>query len=358
MRAARRLSRYPESVLGRLTTTGTLLALGGLALAGGELVLAPAPDSEVTRRWSESLRLEVDSLDESLDGNAVDLPLGLIELAEQRSFAVDDTLARCEGGRPVELVRRYGGGALESSVTIDGQPVGTVTGASVLDGIAVRFRYDAEEDEILREAVEGSLDPALAERLALDLDLVDLLPRGAVEVDDAWTLEPDALRAFFAAGGDVGLQPAELRLDMSDAPVEVLLAGALASLHELFGPGAEISGEAEARYLGEDEDDAALARIEVALDLLATNDLGERYRRSFREATEDTHGLTLSAEVEGTLAVLWDRSAGHLRSARFEGDVALEGEVSFPLNPSGERELAFVGQYELSGEATLELDVD
>jgi hypothetical protein len=338
-----------------------LLAFPGLGGPLDELSLAPEPGTVVTRTWSESLELVIDALDETLDGQPTDLPLGEIEIEERRTFVLEDELVECSEGRPVEILRRIDEGTLESSVQLGGQPVGTVRGGSGLADAELHFHLAPEEEvytctldgEELEREVAGTLDP--------DLDLIGLLPADATEVGATWEPGAPDVARLFAAGGEMGFVPTEVEIEMSGAPVEVLLASALGSLHELFGPGAEVTGRAEARRLEDrtDDDGTALACVAIELSLESEIDLGERFRRCFREASPDSHGLTLAGEVEGEIELLWDRSAHHLRAARFEGDVALEGRVQFPVQPSGARNaLDFVGDYELSGEATVELTVE
>jgi hypothetical protein len=145
-----------------------------------------------------------------------------------------------------------------------------------------------------------------------------------------------------------------VHVEMTGAPYEILLAGALGSLHELFGPEAEVSGDVRGRYAGREDD--TLARLELELELEATVDLGPRFPSCFEDASEDTHGFELAAEVEGPLVLVWDLEARHLRSARFEGDVLLAGRVSFPVSTArGPEPVAFAGDYELSGTVEVEL---
>ena len=343
----------------RTRTWVSLLATATLAGIADEIVFAPEPGTKLERRWSETLRLEVDSLEETLGGNAVNVPFDRIEFEERRAFEVADELTRSDGGRPVDLKREFTASSLALALRLDGNPVGHVEGRHACDDGVVRFVYDPDEEEYTREQLEGDIDEDRLQELEPDLDLLPLLPAGEVDVGAEWELEPAALRRFFSAGGGLGFEAAEVVPEMAGAPSEILVAGALGSVHELFGPGTELSGTAKASYAKQDEGEG-LARLEVELDLQVQADLGERFRSMLgSDALASTHRFRVGAEVEGTLVVLWDRGGRHLRSARFEGDVTMTGHLVFPLRLfEGAEPQEFVGDYELSGEAEVELAVE
>lgn len=335
-----------------------VFASGARLGSADEVRFAPEEGSELERSWSEALDLEVDSLEETLDGNPVDVPFSSLVFQARRAFAVEDVLTAVEGGRATDLERTFGASSLEFDLRLDGEPLGHARGASPCEGSVVRFALDPETGEFERSLEEGGIEDERLARLEPDLDLSALLPAGEVEEGATWELEPLALRRFFAAGGDLGFEPTERKAEMSGVPPEILVAGALGSLHELFSVAEELTGKVEASYAGREESDGpALARIELELEVAAEADLGERLCLLMDDREE--RSFELSGEIEGKLVVLWDLESGHLRSARFEGDAALAGKLAFPMQVVADHPaLRFVGAYELSGEAAVELEVD
>ncbi|HEX6883233.1 MAG TPA: hypothetical protein VF530_07610 [Planctomycetota bacterium] len=333
-----------------------MAALAALVMGMGEtFVLAPEPGTELERRWKEELELEIDTIEHTIGGTPVELPFDAIGFTVRRAFELEDELEAVAGGRATSLVRAFGSSELGFGLALDGEAVGELEGQHGCDGTELRFRWDEEEEVYARERIAGELDDEALARLEPDLDLTALLPEG--ELDPGATFEPplEALRAFFRAGGDLGWHPEHIRLTRSDVPPELLIAGALGTLSELFTPEAELTGRLEGRFEGTDEDEGT-ARLVYALDLELAADLGERFRAYMKEATEVSHALELTAELEGELVLLWDVAGRRPRSARFEGEVAMEGELTFPLHGvEGGVPQPFVGEYELSGTVVVEL---
>jgi hypothetical protein len=325
--------------------------------ARDQLRFGPEPGAEVTRRWSETLALEIDSLDETLGGNPIRLSFDRIELETRRAFEVADVLTRSADGRPLDLTRRYEASELGLQVEMDDRPLARASGSHDCDESAVRFVYEPDEERYTRERIEGDIDDERLEALEPDLELLSLLPAGEVELGATFELEPEALRTFFAAGGGLGFHTTERVAEDTGVPDEVIVAGVLGSFHELFGPAGELSGKVKGKFVSRDEDESGsvLARLEYQLRVKAEAELGERLR-SLLEKDGATRDLRAEGELEGRLVVLWDETKKHLRSARYEGDASLAGHLVFPLELVDDQEpLEFTGDYELSGEAVVEL---
>jgi len=343
--------------IARAALLGSFLSVGLV----GDVAFAPEPGCKLARRWSEALELEVDSLEETLGGNPVRVPFNEITFAAKRSFAAADVLESCADGRATKLLRRHEASGLELALALDGGALGHLRGASACDESVVRFAYDPEHERYDREREEGKLDDEHLERLEPDLDLLALLPGAEQAVGTTWTLAPEALRRFFAPGGELDFRPSEIVPEQLGVPDELLVAGALGSLDELFAAGTELEGELEGRRAADEEDDsgATLARLEFELDVTAKAALGERFRALLENASDSTHDFSVAGEIEGRLVLLWDVAGRHLRSARFEGDVTLRGHMVFPLTVFSDQDAEeFVGDYELSGKAVVELAVE
>lgn len=339
------------------TSTLGILAVSVLAGLAGELVFGPEPRTEVERRWTETMHLEIDALEETLGGNPLNLSFNRIEFEQKRSFEVNDVLTKSDGGRPVDLQRKFAGSSLAFALSLDDARIGRVEGRHACEHSVVRFVFDPEAEEYARELVEGEVDEERLEELEPDLDLLALLPPGAVEVGAEWELEPAALRGFFRAGGGLDFEAAEVMHDLDGVPAEILLAGALGSLHELFDPAGDLSGKVQASYASQD---GGLARLEYELDLELGADLGERLRSMVgADADQSTLQFRVEAELEGKLVLLWDVSGRHLYSARFQGDASMKGHLAFQLSlVKNHPPQEFIGDYEVSGEAEVELTVE
>src|SRR5688572_30798194 len=322
-----------------------------------DFVYAPEAGTELERHWAETLALEADALDQTIGGTPVDMPFDAIEFTAKRSFELADALEEVAGGRVTRLVRGFTSSELGFELVLDGNVTGLAEGRHACDGSKVRFAWEDEEQRYARERLEGELDDERLETLEPDLDLLGLLPAGALEPGEAFEPPAEALRTFFHAGGDLDYRLKRIELRHADVPAELVVAGALGSLHELFAPGSELAGELEGRYVGREEEDAELARFEYELELEVGADLGQRFRSFMKESTPDSHDLQLTLELEGELVLLWDVSAKRPRSARFAGEVVLKGHVVFPVQAAaGAEPREFVGDYELSGEAEVELE--
>lgn len=333
-----------------------LVLAAGSAGRGERLAFAPAKEARLVRSWREGLRLELDAFDMKIDGNELGISFEELEFVERRGFEVTDRIAACADGRLLEFERAYDTGELAFELQVDSAAMAMASGAHACAESRVRFAYDAEEDEYARELLEGPLDTKLLGSLGVGFDLAGLLPPEEVEEGDTWHVDPELLREFFAAGGELGFAPGSLTATGLGVPNEVVLAGTLGSLHELFLPGSEVTGSVEAEYEGVED---GLARLVFTLELRITAPLDEKYA-SFALDGGDTSGRTLdvASELEGELVVRWDTAANHLRSAAFRGEVALEAELTFPYRARPDAEpLDFEGAYELSGEVEVDLVV-
>jgi len=333
---------------------GAVLALWAGA-EGERLVLDPPAGTRIVRVWSEYLRLELDTLEMTLDGQPVNVTFEELDFVQRRGLEFADVIERCTDGRLRAFERTYDTGELGFELEVDGQSMASVVGSNASAETRVRFEHDAEQDTYEREIVEGPLDPGALEGLAIEADLTALLPGGEVEEGATWTLEPEVLREFFAGGGELGFAPTQLSTGDLGVPGEVVLAGTFASLHELFLPGSELSGRAEARYAGIEK---GLARIDLELELDVLAHAGAKFSTFAMSGWQSERTLDIEAEVEGKLRVLWNVAAKRLESALFRGEVALEAELSFPLRLRPDAApVTFEGTYELAGEAEVELAV-
>jgi hypothetical protein len=323
---------------------------------GDELLLAPAKGARLERVWREELRLGLDGIDLQIAGTPLKVTFEEVEFVEHRGFEATDEVEACAEGRLTEFVRAFDAGEMRFELEIDGATMAKAEGENACTGSRVRFRKNDGSDSYEREHVEGPLDEELLDGLAIDMDLAALLPSKGAAVGAKYAVDSERLRALFAAGGELGFAPAHITAEGLGVPTEVVLAGALGSLHELFQPANPLDGRVEAEYASLAD---GVARLVLTLALTLEAELDAKYSTfSMDGADPSGRKLHVEAELEGELVLLWDTDANHLRSAKFEGDLSLESALRFPFRTSPDAApLDFEGSLELSGKAEVELAI-
>lgn len=340
-------------VLRPLVFAVALLGLGG---SREELVFAPEPGARLVRAWSEGLRLELDGLDMKLGGHPLKVFFEEVEFTGRRGFEVVDEVGRCADRRLLAFERAFDTGEMRFEFQVDGTTMASAAGGHACAESRVRFEHDEETDAYERELVEGPMDAELLDGLGVDMDLAMLLPTEELAEGATYTLEPELLRTFFAAGGELVFAPSELTAEGLGVPNEVVLAASFGSLRELFLGARELDGKVDAKYEGHADGNA---RLVLTLDLALACELDAKYSAfSLDDGGPAERQLRLAAELEGELLLLWDTTAHHLNSAKFAGEVTMEGTMAFPFRPSPDADpLDFEGSYELSGEGEVELAI-
>jgi len=166
-----------------------------------------------------------------------------------------------------------------------------------------------------------------------DLDLLGLLPDGAVDVGDSWTVELSTLIDVLFPGGGVGLvletdlDQLEGALDPSDLPTvdEVLRAG-------------ELEGEATCKLL---EVIGEVAHVELTVKVRAVADFLSRLERTVDEAAPDgvdadvTRGEFLLA-LRGEGKLTFGLTTGHVATFEFDGETSEESVIGATVHADGE----------------------
>ncbi|MEM7306728.1 MAG: hypothetical protein AAF682_08660 [Planctomycetota bacterium] len=339
------------------------LVLAPLALAAAsardEAGFAPAGFTVLTKNYVEETSLEVDSFEVLVDGAPMEQELPEVSMTAERRVTLSDEYEEVADGRVRKLLRTYEGLMTETTVSLDDGDLEehTATAASELEDATVRFEWDEDSGEYRRSLEEGGGDEEVLGRLVQEADFLGFLPDDAVEEDDEWEVDPDALARVFAAGGDLAIEPTSLGDERYvNMEVPAMLASTLTNLGEADG---DYDGKIEAKYNGADEiDGVAVGRIGFAVDASVELDLGERLVRATDSFGEDLdfnfEDFLLTWNLDGEGELLWNLEAGHVHSFRWAGDVELEAELGW-AQAFFDQELGMRGVYRLSGTSSLQM---
>ncbi|MEW6073663.1 MAG: hypothetical protein AB1726_13855 [Planctomycetota bacterium] len=352
------LASLPLPALPRLSAALLLPVLAVLAAPADAPRFAPAPAATLTKAFTLTTDLTLDSLQILADGQDVGEMIGAIDLSfgGEQSVTVTDVYGDVAEGRPRELTRTFD--AIEGVFSFAASAAGEgdsqeVSSQSALEGRTVVFRWDAEEgayDVTFAEGEEG--DQSLLEGLEEDMDLRALLPEGDVAANDAWKVDIAALGALVVPGGDLSLVPEESG-DVDSAALEKVLDEHLEGLlEELF------AGEGECTYKGtREEEGVKVAEIALRLEVSSSVDLTKILLAVVEMAAEeageempdfDISAADLSLDYEGEGVLLWDVERGLLSSFEITGLAEIAVDLAVTVEAEGEKH-SVDASVELSG---------
>jgi hypothetical protein len=340
-----------------------LLALGAGERGEAErIVLRSEPDTELARAYLEQTSWTLETVEVLMNGSPVldDVPEVTVE-SERRVLVSDEVLAG-EQGRTLELRRSYEEIASHSRLRLETDETEIelhVRCGGALEGDSVEFEWDAEEEEYARSFGErASADSELLDGLEAELDLTELLPAQAVEIDDEWEIDAEMLSRLLVPGGELGWRPREYTPGgMGSIPTPCLFAAAMGNLGDATGA---LDGEASAKLaeIGE-EDGARVARIVVGLDLESEIDRSERLCSYLVAAELSDEGVELAfeIEIEGEAELLWDLDAGRALSLDLEAELFVNMRLLW-LETMGEGEVEMDVELEAAGTTRLEVSFE
>ncbi len=313
-----------------------------LGLAGDPVAFAPDEGTSLTKTFTSEFLVELDDLSVAMGGQEIDPSMmgdPEVSFALNLETIVTDEYVAVAGGRPTQLVRSYDtiSGEMEVEAMAGGEgETESSSASSRLEGQKVAFKWDADEGEYTIEFADEEGDSDLLEGLEEDMDLRFLLPEGEVSEGDTWSVDADALANIIAPGGDLGMEPEEgdgdeMPEEMSDAIDDML--------RELF------TGEATATYLGERADGLVAIGLTVEVDssLDVADMIGSAIADESDEVDIDMADVQVYFEGEGEL--LWNMDAGHLHAFELSGDATFELDVEVTQEMMGSLEASL----ELSG---------
>ena len=289
--------------------------LAPLAAAPETLDVHVESGTKITKTFTSTLLLELDDFSLEVNGEAQDeaaAPEVTIEDNEEVVFV--DEYVTVDGGRAREIVRTFESLEDSSSQTVvgpDGEEMAESSeGESELEGVSVRFAFDADEEEWTTSFADEDedLDEVLLEDLDHDADYAYLLPPAdevaEIEAGDSWELEAIVFDRISSPSGD-------LKINSEDADEETD-----DEFSEQFRD--NIAGSIEAT-LDRIEDGRAYISLEgdVETEIAMDQELPE----GAPEDAEISQELRFAFECEGEL--VWDLERGVAVSLEFGGSAAL-----------------------------------
>ena len=287
--------------------------------AGERLAFVPEQGARLTLCYEEHIELEQrsQSFEVLVDGEEHDSQAPEIELSmvEDERVVFTDELLSVADGRVTRARRSFEELTGNSSQTVT-DPEGEEheierASASALEGAAVAFAWDADEEEYAVAFDQGEEgDDELLAGLAFADDLTCFLPAGEVESGDTWDVDPAAYLTLTRPGGDVAIAPE----DESEDGAEERRARRARFAENL-------AGTIEAEYRGRRAtDDGERAVVHLALELESSAAVEREIDEGGAEGKR-TETSAIALELGGEL--LWDPAARRAASIRLEGDVAL-----------------------------------
>ncbi len=296
--------------------TALLLGLlAPLAAAPETLDVHVESGTKITKTFTSALLLELDDFSLEVNGEAQDEAAAPeVTIEDNEEIVLVDEYVTVDDGRALELVRTFETLEDSSSQTVVGpdgeETVDASEGESELEGVSVRFAYDADEEEWAASFADEDedLDEALLEDLDHDADYAYLLPPAdeaeELEAGDSWELDAIVFDRISSPSGD-------LKIDSDDADEETN-----SEFQEQFRD--NIDGSIEAT-LDRIEDGRAYISLEGEVETTIAMD--QELPEGAPEDAEVSQELQFAFECEGEL--VWDLERGAAVSLEFGGSAAL-----------------------------------
>lgn len=295
----------------------SLPLFGSFDFGADRVRFAPAEGLSLEKSFVLSNDMVMDEMRMLMNGEPPPMDMQM-EMSGNTTLTVQvvDTYVKLADGRPSKLAREYASlgsaSAMEMTVPMMGEQQMDATGSSQLTGKTVHFTWNGESSDYEPSFPEGQeADVALLEDLAEDLDLREFLPSGDVEVDATWDVDPQAVMALVAPGGDLKITPDNAEL------AEMSMGSMGGDLSQMFG---EVKGSVKATFKGFREENAVkLAVIAIEIDVESATELTELIREQVSKQEIPGGEMEVeSADAELTLKgsgeLLFDAAAGHFSS--------------------------------------------
>lgn len=293
-----------------------LLALGPGRGDEVDLSYAPEAGTRLKRVFVAEAEYHLADMTASVDGEPLERTGELPEESSRfvERIAVTDLVEGVEEGRPTELVRTFDELSQEDAMEAGEEEVsGSLS--SDLEGRAVRFTYDADEERYgVAAADDQELEEEVAARLLEDMDLRRVLPDAPVEPGAEWELDPELYLAFMWPSGLLGFHAEgedPSGDEVSQQTIERLEGSGTARLEEV-----------------RDEDGTRVAVVSIELEITTGSE-------SVDPADEEQGRPEVRSEVEieRTLTgkILWDLDHGHALSADLQCEASRLQTVEYTV---------------------------
>ena len=314
-----------------------------LAFASDEVSFHPKAGSELAKKLTVELELELKSMSVKEDGESVpaeDLPLGdESKTTIEMSIGATDKYVETKDGKPIDLLRTFDALSLEAKV---GGEKKSVDEFKSIEGKTVRFKWNEDSKAYDKSFHESKGDDEELASLSDDMDLRVLLPDKKVSSGDAWEVTAEHLLPLFVPGGLVGRGDKDSGAEQYKAIMQALKEKALRSLKDF---------KVHCKYKGSHEDGGAtVSEIHFTFDDKVSFDASDVVTRLAE--IEDSSGpkpdvsmkIRIGLKGEGTL--IWDNAAGHVRSFEMEADVDADVDGRIKIEMDGEHsEIAMTAEF-------------
>lgn len=285
--------------------------LAPIASAPESLQLGVEAGTKITKSFTSSLRLELQSMTAEVNGEEQEgAETPDVTITDEEEIVFVDEYISVDGGKATELVRTYKTlSDVSSQVVImpDGQEQSSESdGESGLDGVAVRFKWseDDEEFEVAFADEDEEADDELLEDLDADADFSFLLPEDEVDVGDTWEIDIQAFHFISNPSGD-------LKIDSDDEDEEDGDDFSLQFRENL-------SGDLEGKLVSIKDGVATISITGDASTTVETDSTPE----SAPEGASVVQAFEFTFECKGELT--WDMKKGHALNLEFGGGAGLE----------------------------------
>ena len=242
------------------------------------------------------------------------------DLNQNFGVTLNDEVLAVEDGMITKLRRSFSGierTRSQSGDSPDGPQTHEESGESDLDGRAVVFSWDAEEESYTVAFDEDEdADEELLDDLYFDVYLKEFLPEDAVSVDDSWEVDVSAWNEMDDPSGDLQVvfeseSEDDEESDTRQQYIDNLEGSIVCTLNEVV-----------------EEDGARIALIGVVIDASTTSSTSQDVDD---EGVTGTYGedVELTWVYEGTIR--WSLSDGHAMGFELSGEISYEVESSRDL---------------------------
>lgn len=318
------------------------------ALPSDDVSFHPQAGSEVKKKLEVEIELKPESLEFSLNGEAMpaDSVDGLDESARiELAIGVTEKFVETKDGRPTDLLRTFD----ELSLSMEsGSDQEEAPDFDRLEGKTVRFHWKEEGQTYVRSFHESEGDDILLLNLSEDMELRALLPGKQVAEGDTWEVPGSQLLPLFLPGG----LPGEIATDDGAGP----LRAALEVIQTEFGKLVE-AGKLTCKYSGaRAEEGTRVAEIRFTLTGHGDVDLSKALESLAQDEEVTPHiDATASVEFDGEGKVLWDLAAGRVHAFEMRLDSKIGLDVKAEADVEGET-FQFAVEGKIAGTGTWKLE--
>ena len=330
-------------------------AICALAAPASEIAFSPAEGHSVTRSWITKSQFSLDDMEMSMNGNPMPMEMEMeMDMDMEMTFEVTDTFVAMMDGQPSVLRRSYdvldsnGSFVMEAAMLPDGGDDRTIEASSELEGKAVLFTWNDEDEEYEVVFDESEGDEELLEGLTENMDFRALLPAGDVAEEDTWEIDVKTLTEILAPGGDMGLVP---ELDEEEMMGMSGMQDLSRGMNDMLGD--LLEGEATGTFKGfQDVDGTNVAAIGITVSIESSNDMTEKVEEAMGELPIEAEVaidyMDVEVEIEGEGVLYWDVEAGHAHSYEMSGSMSFITDMGMSIT-MGDQDMEMEQTMEMSG---------